>query len=363
MLSTNVSNESFSVSACGHFEISYPVKIGQVVGYSIILFFSVVGNVLIILTVSKRPELKKTTNLFIVNMAGSDGLFTMVAIPVHLAAVVKGSFSAPIGGTAGLIFCKVQRFVESVSFIVSLQSLVWIAADRLVAVVFPMKVHLISSTSRRIAIASTWLVSVAVNSYDLYVYEVFEENGMVICLENFDKTAYAYFIYTRVYTALFQIAPLIAMTVMYSVIALTLRKQNKVLHRTSKVHQKDQRKRRAVKMAFSIMAALYTCYLPLLVGAIFWQYHIKASCVIYEVLWLVGIFMLYLSSLVNPIVCFALLQSYRNGLKRVLYSRWNKRKTEGSMEGSEQGGITLRSLRSNRGKEFEDNLAFSGDKQ
>ena len=360
MLYTNVSasNESFSdLAACDFIDISYPVKIGQVVGYSIVLFFSVVGNFLIILTVSKRRELKKTTNFFIVNMACSDVLFTLVAMPVHLAAVAKGSFYAPIGGTAGLIFCKAQRFVESVSFTVSIQSLVWIAVDRLVAVVFPLKAHLISSISRRIAIASTWLVSGAVNSYDLYVYEVFEEYGKVFCLENFDKTAFAYFIYARVYTALFQIAPLIAMTVIYSVIAHKLRRQGKVLHQTSRVHQKDLRKRRAVKLAFSIMAATNTCYLPPLIATVFWQYHVTTSCVMDKVLWLVGIFMLYLSSLVNPIVCFVLVQSYRSGLKKVLCSA-------GSTEASEQGGtITLRSLRSNPTKEFEDNPAFSGDQQ
>ena len=42
------------------------------------------------------------------------------------------------------------------SLLVSVQSLVWIAIDRFVAVVFPIKLGLISSKIRTIAIVSTW---------------------------------------------------------------------------------------------------------------------------------------------------------------------------------------------------------------
>ena len=112
---------------------------------SLILLPSLIGNTLLITIVFKRPELRNTVNYFIVNMAVSDFVFPLLSIPVRLAAIVSSSWQWHIEGMSGLIFCKFYVFVERVSLAVSGQSLCWIALDRFVAVVFPMKVHLISS--------------------------------------------------------------------------------------------------------------------------------------------------------------------------------------------------------------------------
>jgi len=47
-----------------------------------------------------------------------------------------------IAGIEGAIFCKLKNFLQRVSLAVSVGSLVWIAIDRFVAVVLPIKVHL-----------------------------------------------------------------------------------------------------------------------------------------------------------------------------------------------------------------------------
>ena len=50
-------------------------------------------------------------------------------------------------------------FTSSVSLFVSVQSLVWIATDRFVAVDFAIKLGLVSSKIRTIAIVSTWVLA------------------------------------------------------------------------------------------------------------------------------------------------------------------------------------------------------------
>lgn len=164
-------------------------------------------------------------------MAVSDLVFSLLAIPVYLAAVVTSSWQVPISGITGLVFCKVKGFVENVSLTVSMESLVWIALDRFVALVSPIRVHLISSRSRFVAIASTWFVAMTVNSPDLFVYRVFEENEKVI-YTNFEDVSHAYMIYARVYTAVFEIVPFIVVTVLYSSMAVTITRQDKVLRCT-----------------------------------------------------------------------------------------------------------------------------------
>lgn len=177
------------------------------------------GNFLIILIVFTHKELRKTTNWFIVNTAVSDFMFSSISIPVGLAEMAESRY------TTGLVLSKLQGFCTSVSLSVSVQSIFWIAIDRFVAVVYPMKGHFISSRSRSIGIASTWLVAMGVNSVELYSYQVLEVQSKFICTSGLDdsfETDRIYMIYSLLYTFVFQITPFIALTVIYSVIALTI---------------------------------------------------------------------------------------------------------------------------------------------
>ena len=189
-MSTVLSNVSFVQQnpSCENWAAIFPVKISQMVVLSIIFFFSLVGNTLLVIIVYKRTELKKSTvNYFIVNMAVSDFVFPLTTIPVSLTELSSSSWQWPIGGTAGSILCKLRNYVMAVSLTVSIESLVWIALDRFVAVVWPMKVHLITSRFRSFAIASTWIVALTVNSADLYLSELLKDNEKIRCSE--DKTS------------------------------------------------------------------------------------------------------------------------------------------------------------------------------
>ena len=351
---TNFSNESSSQNnvTCRHIGLSYPAS------SSIMLLSatSLIGNVLITFVVYKREELRRTINYFIVNMALSDCVFSLVGISNVLLATVNSSWQWPIGGTAGEIICKLKQFLEGVTLAVTLQSLLWIALDRFVAVVLPMKAHFLSSTFRSCAIASTWIVAMLGNSFYFYEYKVLEEYGKVTCT-HFLRSSNSYLMFVRVYTAVFQIAPFIVMTILYSVIAVTLKRRDRALG-TKEVHQRNQMKKRAIKMTFCIIVAFHICYLPSLMTMLVWGYRIAVTCSLMKVLWYVAVVMFYLSSTVNPIICFTFIQSYRKGLKEVLKLSWIKRLTPSNMENGEQTeGIVLQRLRTSPG--IKENLAFS----
>ena len=215
--------------------------------------------------------------------------------------------------------------MELVSFAVSTQSLVWIGLDRFVAVVFPMKVHCISSRFRAFAIASTWIVAMSVRSIDMYLLHLVQvADGGVICTNKMDRAAMGNKDYSRVNSALFVVVPFIAVTILYSVIAATLRRQQKALP-CSTVHQKTRRKQEAVKMSFCIMAAFYVCIVPLISHQIFFELRIAFSCSFYKVYWIVAYVMFYLSSTINPLICLTFVGSYRRGLKDICCSCWSER--------------------------------------
>lgn len=142
-MSGNFSNESSAQqnATCGlNLEEPSPVRISKMFVLSTIFLLSLIGNTLITIVVYKRKNLRKTVNYFTVNMAFSDIIFPLIAIPVRLAGIATSSWKWYISGIVGFVFCKILLFLQNVSLTVSVQSLMWIAVDRFVAVVFPKSI-------------------------------------------------------------------------------------------------------------------------------------------------------------------------------------------------------------------------------
>ena len=285
--STNVNNTSSLQNnfTCYYSNDSLPIQIVKIIALAIMLLSSLVGNTLILIIVYRRPELKRTINFFIVNMAVSDLLFPLTTIPFYITETASNSLHWDISGTTGLIMCKLQWYLKTVSITVSTESLVWIAVDRFVAVVFPMKLHLFSSRSRACLIASTWVVALLANTFRFYAFELVKQNEKTIC-SHFQNLSFSYMTFSKVYTILLQIVPMIAMTILYSAIAVNLRRQDRVY--------------------------------PLYAGL-----------------------MLYLPPTINPVICISFVQSYRRGLRDIFYSCSRKCCTERSIEVANQEEISL----------------------
>lgn len=322
---TNLRNETHFHEnlRCDFPTSSIAVQVSKILAYAIILIFGLLGNAFIIVIVYKRQELRNTINYFIVNTALSDFVFPLTTIPLSIKDIASNSSHWPLGGTAGLILCKLRWFLQSVSITVSTISLVWIAVDRFLAVVFPMKLHLISSRFRARAIASTWLVAMLANAFLSNAYELVDENEETVC-SNSQNISFAYLTYAKLYTSLFQIAPLLATATLYSGIAVSLRRQDQALRNSPQVRdlqrQVRKKKLRAIKMAFCIMAAFYICIFPIVLYFILWEYTIAVSCSFSNKLLFIASVMLFLSSATNPVICMTFVQSYRQALKGILCS-------------------------------------------
>ena len=359
-ITANFSN-SLSIQnnmACDTFDVSFAVIITRMLVFCIIILLSVVANTLIVIIVCKRPELRNTVNYFIVSMAVSDFLLAATAAPVRLAEIAASSFKWHIDGTAGLICCRLITFVNQLSIAVSVQSLVWIALDRFVAVVFPMKAHLISSRFRALAIASTWIVAMVIKSLDLYVLDLVEiYDGVNVCSQDFETTAFWYRDYARAYTAIFHVAPVILVTLLYCIIVLTLRRQEKHLG-SKEVHQRTRRKQGAIRMSFCATAAFNICVLPLISFYMLLEYEIPMSCSLYKVVWILSYTLFYSSSTTNPIICITFVRSYRRGFREIFNSCCNERLPRLQQKAKENTDeITLQMFRVIPGTR--ENLAFS----
>ena len=355
--SGNFSNFTFSLhhKSCDILDNSISVKIVLILVFSAIMLSSLVGNAFILVIVYKRKDLRKTTNYLIVNMAVSDFLYPLLVIPLRIAQIASSSKQWPLGTTTGF-FCKAMKFLAHTSYGVSSGSLVCIAVDRFVAVVFPMKAHLVSSRFRTIVIVAIWILAGITNVPLLYGYELVEQrNGKPTCTYS-NNLIFSFTIYQKVFIGLFIIGPLIAITILYCVIAVTLRKQDRSLRGTS-VHQTDRRKQQAIKMTVCVIAAFYICIFPSAVRNA--SSNNQISCSVFKMLRFISDAMLYLSASMNPIICITFVQSFRQGFKEI-FMLWRRCfTTRGDMETTQSEEIILRDMRIIPG--IRENLSFNGN--
>ena len=150
-------------------------KIGKTFAYCLIFLVSLAGNTVVGIIVYQTKNMRKPINLFIANMAMSDLLFPIFLIPREIQLLYIHSWL--IGGPLGQALCKLVIFFSDVSLIVSIQSLVLIAVDRFGAVVYPLRYPLISSKLCPFFILATWIVAIAVNSIELFVFKLVESQA------------------------------------------------------------------------------------------------------------------------------------------------------------------------------------------
>ena len=265
--------------------------------------------------------MRKTINYFIVNMAVSDLLFSLVVIPVNITALVTNSGHWHVSGTLGSMFCKLLYFGGSASVLVSVQSLVWIAIDRFVAVVFPIKIGLISSKTRTVAIVSTWVIAGIFYFPWLVIFGLAEHGKNAFCglvnQQSIFSSKEASEVYFWLHVTIRFLAPLLLMTVLYAAIMIALRRRNKAFtHAAHKRRHCLKKGRQATQMAVVILGLFYICVIPynLLRVTHFW----KPSCAFLRPFSLIAVFMFLLSSVINPIICLSFVNSYRQGLRNIV---------------------------------------------
>jgi len=110
------------------------------------------------------------------------------------------------------------------------------------------------------------------------------------------------------------LAPLLVTTVLYTAIAISLNRRSSALV-NERQHSVKKRKQ-ATQMAVAMLVLFYICVIPytLLRFVDFW----KPSCSFLRSFYFIAFLMLFLSSVVNPIICLSFVESYRHGLKNIL---------------------------------------------
>ena len=127
------------------------------VNKSIVTFAALIGNVLVIASFLKTPNLTTSTNYYIINMAMSDLLCTCFNWPLYAVGMLtRAEF---FNQRSALILCKLGIFFRVISQVVSVLCLVLTSAERYVAIVHPMSTTVMRNGKVRvILLLLTWII-------------------------------------------------------------------------------------------------------------------------------------------------------------------------------------------------------------
>ena len=190
-------------------------------------------------------------------MAISDILLPIFLITPYLTSLYTED-PWLISGPVGVVLCKLVMFLPHVSVSVSTESLVLIAMDRFIAVVFPLRSPLISSRLCLFVILVTWIVAMAM--------KLIEYPDGLVCerkwIESFGDSSSLKLYNVTVFIVSFYIL-FVLFAILYIIICLRLKLQKKPGERSINIeYQRARRERNVLKMSVAIVFGFALCWFP-----------------------------------------------------------------------------------------------------
>lgn len=290
------------------------------VALSTVSFLAIAGNLLVITTFIKTPNLKASSNYYIVSMAVSDLVCVSLNWPLYATeGMLKAGGSLFSDPTLATLFCKLGIYSRAVSYLVSILSLVLILVDRFIAIVFPLRTLNITARTRKMFLFLSWFLSL-LSVVPFFVHaEIIKIEQNTFCRNIMSDLALK--TYNFLSFTLFYCAPLILILVLYPVIMKHLRRREKLDkgNRGTIQAARVTQNKNIMKIFGSVTLGFFTCWTPLYVylflKMLYPSIFIKDKCAVF-----VGLFYYIfplLSTAINPLILISFSSNYRGALKGV----------------------------------------------
>ena len=148
------------------------VQLIFIILYLIIFLLGIFGNALVVFVVLRNRQMQTVTNIFICNLAISDILLCILAVPF------TPSYSFLKNWIFGEYLCHIVPFCQGISIYISTLTLTGIAVDRFLVILYPFRPRMKISLCI-IIITSIWIFAFLLTlPYGMYMkYETKYENN------------------------------------------------------------------------------------------------------------------------------------------------------------------------------------------
>lgn len=261
-----------------------------------------------------------------------------------------------ITGWPGTILCKLQAFFTSCTINAAILTLAFIAADRFIAIYFPMK-RMINSRKAIWLIVVAWLVPALPASIFLYVNNLVE---LRYCVEKWlpHIPMYINTIYTTADFIVFYALPLLEIILFYVAIIYKVW-MRKIPGQVTTANQQLElkAKQNVLKMLIIAVLTFALFWLPTKVNIMIGVYS-SAPCLQNPTFHFLSLFFACINCAVNPLIYLTFSRDFRNSFKAIFHclpcftgDELPRANSSRSMEVTEmshsgrQSGLSLRSFK------------------
>ncbi|KAJ8025487.1 Neuropeptide F receptor [Holothuria leucospilota] len=281
---------------------------------ALLAILGIFGNVLVIIVVARRPKMRTVINWFITNLSLTDLLYCTVGIPVTVTSLFAKNW--PLG----LVFCGVAQMITSCLVLVSSLTLTAIAVDRFCLVVYPFLKPVNRNRCFAIIIV-IWIFCVGL-TLPMSIYAKVEDiteivqYERIVCIGGMNET-----VSIKYFTAIFTIQfcyPMILVTIAHVSIAWKLKRNVKPGVRRKDTEQRENtRRQRMNRMLSAVVIVFASCWLPLNLYDMFYDYRIinpTEICVVPFIIFLPSV----CSTFLNPLLYAWLNDNFRKEFYKLL---------------------------------------------
>lgn len=286
--------------------------------YIVIFVLGIFGNVLVVFVVGRNRQMHTVTNLFIANLALSDVLLCVLAVPF------TPLYTFMNGWVFGNTLCHLVPYAQAVSVYISTLTLTSIAVDRFLVIIYPFHPRMKIKMCLTI-IVSIWMIALLVTlPYGLYMQ--LEETYASFCEENWPSEPFRK-VFSSLTSILQFVVPFFVIAFCYICVSIKLndRARTKPGNKTSRREEADrERKRRTNRMLIAMVAIFGLSWLPLNIVNVVNDFYAYANdWSYYKLCFFMSHCIAMSSTCYNPFLYAWLNDNFRKEFKQVLpcYSR------------------------------------------